>query len=153
MRLALALLLIISGGCMADIFIEQKNNISGRFAIIEENGTGAWLYLTPMSGEGIDRDAFIYSLIEPAEKLNIDEIKNGDTPILTKAVASELAVITNANESELAFKWSADGNSVAVLYRDDPIAFINSGEKSSCSKSLSKESFFGRPWDQSLYNA
>ncbi|WP_156029285.1 hypothetical protein [Shewanella sp. 38A_GOM-205m] len=135
-----------------DIFIEQKNEVSGRFAIIEENGTSAWLYLMPASGKGIDRDAFVFSPIEPAEKLNIDEIKNGDTPILTKSVASESAVITNVTESELSLEWSKDGHSVAVLYKNKPIAFIDSVQKASYSKALKIESFFGKPWDQNTYN-
>lgn len=137
---------------MAEIFLEQKNEVSGRFAVVEENGTSAWLYLTPTNGEGIERDAFVFSPIEPAEKLNIDEIKNGDTPILTKSVASEEAVIPNVGESDLSFKWSKDGHSVAILYKNRPLAFIKSKEKSSYSKALSKESFFGKPWDQNVYH-
>lgn len=138
---------------MAEIFIEQRNHTSGRFAIIEENGTSAWLYLTPTSGRGIDRDAFIYSPIEPADKLNIEDIKNGDTPILTKSIASESAVITSIGEAELSFKWSQDGHSVAVVYKNDVIAFISGTEKNSYSKALLKESFFGKPWDQNVYQA
>ncbi|GAB2894886.1 hypothetical protein GCM10027180_25930 [Microbulbifer echini] len=138
---------------MAEIFIEQRNDTSGRFAIIEENESSAWLYLTPTSGKGIDRDAFIYSPIEPADKLNIDEIKDGGTPILTKSVASESAVLNNIGDSELSIKWSKDGHSVAVFYKNEAIAFIAGKEKSSYSKALSKESFFGKPWDQNVYRA
>lgn len=152
MKITSAILFLISSSCMAEIFIEQRNKISGRFAILEENGTSAWLYLTPKSGKGIDRDAFVFSPIEPAEKLNIDEIKNGNTPILTKKFASDSAVIKDITESEISFEWSKDGHSVAVLYKNKPIAFIDSVHKSSFSKALKKEGFFGKPWNQDTYN-
>lgn len=107
------------------IFIEQRNEVSGRFAIIVGNGTSAWIHLTPSPGEGIDSDAFIYSPTEPAEELDIGENKNRETPILTKPVTSDKAVMTNIDDSVLSIKWSHDGHPAAVLYKDIPLAFID----------------------------
>ena len=72
-------------------------------------------------------------------------------------------VIANAEEDEAAaiiFKINTFGGRVdaatqikdAIMGTDRfTIAFINNSEKQSYSKSLSKESFFGNPWNQNVY--
>ena len=153
MKLIILLVMAIyAGNGMAEIFFEERNPVSGRYAILEDNGTSAWLYLTPQSGKGIEKDAFVYSPIEPREVLNKSEIENGKSPILTKNMSSASAVIENATRDQLSLVWSENGESVAVLYEGSPVAMIVEGERTGFSKSLSKDSFFGKPWEQGIYD-
>jgi hypothetical protein len=138
---------------MADeIFIESHNPTSRRWAILEGNSNSAWLYLTEAGQPKPDKDAFVYSPIPPIKDLNIEDIKNGESPILTESIASTSAVINSAQAEDFTFLWSTDGESVAVLHKSTPLAMITKDSKSGFSKSLSKESFFGNPWEQSIYN-
>lgn len=138
---------------MSEIHIEEKSPISGRVAILEDNGTSAWLYLSPPSGEGIEKDAFAYSSIEPLEELNKSEIENGEAPKLIKNLATPSSVIVGAVESDLGFKWSKNGESVTLLHKGEAISAIYQNYKSGYSKSLSKASPFGNPWDNELYES
>jgi hypothetical protein len=152
MKWLIALLIFFAGNCMAELLIKSQNSVSGRSAVVEDNGRSCWLYLTETSGEGIAKDAFVYSPIEPVEKLNIEEIKNGEAPVITNSFASDTAVLTNPDESLLAIVWSSDGHSVSVNYANKPLAFIQGIKLGSYSKSLSKDGAFGQQWNQKEYD-
>lgn len=138
---------------MADLFKSECNEVSGRCAVIEDNGSSSWLYLTPKGGQGIDKDAFIYSPISPHKTLDRDWIEAGNPPILSEEYASEFAVIKTPDEKEVILEWSEDGESVAVKIRGEVIAMIASGHERGYSKSLVSSSGFGNPWNSRLYNS
>jgi hypothetical protein len=120
---------------------------------LEDNGNSAWLYLTKPATQQPEKDAFVYSPVQPIKELNIEEIKEkGTPPILTKELATESSVILNAQSSDFSFKWSNDGESVSVNYKGKPISMIVKGSERGYSTSLRNESFFGKPWDQSVYD-
>ncbi len=138
---------------MAELFKDECHPVSGRCAILEDNGSSAWLYLTPKSGEGIEKNAFVYSPIEPADELNKEELAKGNPPILYKKIASEDAIINSAIESDFYFKWSSNGESIAVLYKDKPIAMIHEEHLRGFSNALIQKSGFGVPWNQGVYSS
>ncbi len=137
---------------MAELFKDECHPVTGRCVILEDNGNSAWLYLTPKSGEGIDKDAFAYSPVEPVNELNEIEIAKGNPPILTKKLASQDAVIDSAHKTDFSFKWSSNGESVAVLYKGKAIAMIHEEHQRGFSNALSQTSGFGEPWNQKLYS-
>lgn len=136
-----------------DIFITDYNSASKRWAILEDNGYSAWLYLTETGTQKPEKDAFVYSPVKPIEKLNIEEIKQkGTPPILTKELATKSAVIINAKSSDFKLVWAADGESVSVLYRGVPMAMIVKETERGYSASINKKGFFGLPWDTLIYD-
>lgn len=153
MKYLILLLLMISGTPMANTFVESCHPESARCAILEDNGSSAWLYLTPAGGEGIEQDAFAYSPVAPREELNRAAIEAGNPPILTRKYASSRAVLESPEEHSFQFVWSSDGESVALLCNGDPIAMVVSGYDKGFSVALVSESGFGQAWDQSVYEA
>lgn len=151
MKFLILLTLIISGTSMANTFVEDCHPTSARCAILEDNGSSAWLYLTPAGGEGIEKDAFAYSPILPHQELDRAAIEAGNPPILTRRYASENAIIESPDENSFQFVWSSDGESVALLYKGDPIAMVVSGYEKGFSVALVSKSGFGQAWDQSVY--
>lgn len=137
---------------MAEIFLESSNPKTGRKAVFEDNGASSWLYLLVDSGQGIEKDSFVYSPIPPATTFNLSEVEQGAAPILYKEIASSSAYMEIDSESEISFIWSEVNNSVAILIKGEPIAFISDEDQRGYSKSLSKESFFGNPWNQEKYD-
>ena len=134
------------------LFLDSHNPKSNRFAILEDNGSSCWLYLTETGSQRPEKDCFVYSPVEPAQKLNMDAVReSGDPPILTKEVASATAVLRDPLAEEFSIVWATDGESVAVVRREEPVAMIVRDEKRGYSKALAKSSFFGEPWEESTY--
>ncbi len=153
MKYVLLLILMAPHWANGEMFIEAQNKTSGRSAILEENGSSAWLYLTRDTGRGVEKDAFVFSPIPPAKELNKASIKAGNPPVLVEAIASATAVIDSPQEQDFELVWSKNGESIAVLYEGAPISMIVESEKRGFSKALVKSSPFGHPWDQDLFES
>ena len=147
--------LFYSGVGMAEgIFINSYNNLSDRFAILDEQDESAVLYLSEKGSQKPIKDAFAYMRIEP---IDIDSWKNrmraGEPPVLHKKLASKQAVILMTKESDFSFTWSNDGNSVFLRYLNKPIAFVSIGETLGFSKSVVKDSPIVNQWNEELFSS
>jgi hypothetical protein len=137
-----------------DIFLQSQNSISGRYAVLEDNGKVAFLYLTEPQIAKPARDAIVYSRIPPASSVDWEQIKRTrEMPPLYKDIASADAVISSPEESEFAFKWSGDGHAVAILRNGIPLAFITMKERLGFSRAVIKPTPLANPWDQNLYSS
>jgi len=138
---------------MADqIFLNSKNAVSGRTAILEDDGQAAYLYLTAPSSTRIERDVILYMRIQPiAEGEWIKIMMAKSTPRLTIDIASPTAVIKDPVEREFEFLWSQDGNSVAALRHGMPLGFTSATERLGYSKAIAVTSAFARFWEQAKY--
>lgn len=151
MKIIILILLFPSITMAGDIFLTNQNNTSNRWAILDDNGKSAWLYLSEKGSSKPYKDSFAYSPIEPVSKINLKAINKGEPPVLSKDLASKNAVIENPNQSDFTFHWSKDGESVTLLYKSQPISMIVKESKLGFSKSLKKKSPLGIPWDDKIY--
>ena len=137
---------------MADeIFISDVHPLSKRWAILDDNGNSAWLYLSVPGEQRPEKDAFAYSPVPPAATLNVEAINRGEPPILPAELASDAAQISAADSAEVSFLWSADGESLALAYQDRLLAMIVAGSERGYSAALSQPSDFGLPWDEAVF--
>lgn len=137
-----------------DIFIHSHHEASNRFGIFEDNEETAFLYLTEAGTQRPIKDAVAYSRKSPVEKVDWEKIEeSGDAPPLWKDISSDTAVVESPNETEFSFKWSADGNAIALLRNGIPIAFVSTTEKYGFSKAVSKPSPLANPWSQQRYES
>jgi len=135
-----------------DIFLDSKHAVSGRFAVLEEMGGTAWLYLTHPELPKPEKDAIVYTRNKLASMEEVQaEARRGQPPPLAKEYASEGAIIPYARLDEFNIKWSFDGQSVAVLRNNVPLTMILADANRGYSKALSKSGPFGEPWDQQIY--
>ena len=157
MRLWLATLLVALTPQLAmaeDIFLESQSPVSKRYAVLEDNGKIAFLYLTEPGTPKPVKDAVVYIRVPPVEAVDWERIKkSGETPLLRKDLASPTAVIKNPKASEFKFKWSADGDSVAVLRDGQPLAFATIKERFGFSRAVSITSPLANAWDQARYTS
>ncbi|MEM1452898.1 MAG: hypothetical protein AAF726_11055 [Planctomycetota bacterium] len=133
------------------MFLTSHNEASDRHAVLEDDGTSCWLYLTAAGQRTPERDCFVYSPIEPAEELNTEAIREGAPPVLVRSAASKESVIRDAVEADFSFTWSSDGESVAVQRRGVPIAMIARGENRGHSRALAVSGPHGEPWNRALF--
>lgn len=148
-------LLFFSTATMADqLFLDSKNTVSGRTAIMEDDGQVAYPYLTAPSTMQIERDVILYMRVEPISHAEWKKIMRAkSTPLLTVDIASPTAVMRDPAESEFEFKWSRDGNAVAILYRGKPLTLISGTETLGYSKAVKVSSPLANFWEQGKYDA
>ena len=136
------------------IVLTSHHETSGRSAIFEDNGTSAWLYMTVAGSHTPERDAFVYSPIQPVAKVSaIAEARAGNPPPLAIDYAASGQPFTGATPASISFVWSADGQSVSLHYEGEPIAMITAGAKHGFSKAVAKPGPYGLPWSQAVHRA
>jgi hypothetical protein len=147
-------ILVFATIAMADqIFLSSKNAVSGRTAILEDDGQAAYLYLTAPSSARIERDVILYMRIQPITEGEWRKIMmSKSTPRLTIHIASTTAVIKDPVEREFELRWSQDGNSVAALRHGVPLAFTSATERLGYSKAVAVTSPFASIWEQAKYD-
>jgi hypothetical protein len=77
--------------------------------------------------------------------------EKGQAPPLAKDYASKEAILSAAKSREFRFQWTADGQSVALLRNNSPIAMILADAKRGFSRAVGKSGPYGDPWDQAKY--
>lgn len=136
---------------MNEIFLKEQNQISRRFCILDDDGKSCWFYLTEPDDGKYVADAFAYNRIDPIPKSQIKEYREGPPPIC-KTHASINAQIENPYPNQFIFIWSTDGESVALLKGNNPIAMIIDAKKYGYSKGIAVSGPWGHPWNQAIYD-
>lgn len=134
------------------LFLHSHSSVSDRFAILDETDQVAFLYLSQKGSQQPMRDAIAYMRVQPPKDVDWKAMaQKGNPPILSKELASNRAVISDADEGSFSFKWSADGNSAALLFRGEPIALVTESEELGLSKAVAKPNKLTSPWQQEVY--
>ena len=132
--------------------LSERHPLSGRSAVVEDDGRSAWLYLTRAGTQDLAADCWIYNRLPAAEEVERAAGRGGPPPAV-RSVAGERARIEDPRWSAMRLVWSADGESVAFVYQDDPLAFIARGEKAGYSRNVVRTSPWGRLWDPARFDA
>ncbi|EPF2931189.1 hypothetical protein ACSL9C_004139 [Vibrio navarrensis] len=145
---------LMSGVVMSEgLFLSSYNKVSDRYAILDEFDQSGVLYLTKPETQKPEREAVAYIQYAPvSEETWRQKMRAGEPPQLHEGLASEVAVIAKTAEQDFSFLWSADGNSVALLYKNAPIAFVTQSEKYGFSKAVVSDSPIVSMWDTEKFN-
>lgn len=131
-----------------DLFLSDKSRRSHRWAIVEDNGRSAWLYLTEPDSERPVAHGFLYNrLAAPAEHGD----PRGEAPVVPVAYVANPNPFQPPAPEEFLFRWSTDGNAVAVFLAGELFAFVTTGSHSGYSKNLLAAGPYGLPLDAELY--
>ena len=136
------------------LFLHSYNESSERFAVLDEYNEVAFLYLSKVGEPSPEKDSIAYMRIEPKLGVDLTELaEKGLPPQISRELASERSVLAHAEEQDFSFLWSKGGNSVALLYKREPITFISTTEKLGYSKSVKMDSSLVNSWNQAKYDA
>ena len=124
-------------------YISQQHPKSRRHAVFEDDGTSAWLYLTVPDEPRPVADVFVYNRHPPAEQV-ADSDRSRPPPIV-KRFAAPGAVVGAPERSVWGFRWSADGESVALERDGIIVAFIPSGQRRGFSSGIIAQCAWGAP--------
>ena len=133
------------------MLVRDSNPDSQRSATIESSSTCAWLYLSEPDGDAIEKDVWLYNLI-PAPKPSEIEQYRGQAPPAPKNVIYSPGTIGEPTEANLAFRWSNDGEAVAVWLFNELHAFIVPESDRGYSRLLQVDCPWGYPIDFSIYD-
>lgn len=152
------LALVVGGSSCAvsgqGLFLQSDCAVSRRSSVLEDDGYVAYLYLNAPGTRVPEKEVVVYSRRPPVRKNDWWALsKTGEKPLLSQDIASANAVLAQPVEHEFAFRWSKDCESVAVLRRGVPLAFLSAASKTGYAKALRKSSVVGQPWDQRTYEA
>jgi hypothetical protein len=135
-----------------DIFLSDQNPVSHRWAILEDNGLSAWLYLTEPHSEKPVADCWIYNRVLksiPAEGYGFHRV----APPAPSDYIGDSAVIISPDSSNFRLVWSQDGESLAFLDGNILMGFIADGQKRGYSRNLKKVGAWGNVLDEDLYES
>jgi hypothetical protein len=131
-------------------FHSLQHETTKRWAILEDNGTSAWLYITDPDSTKPVADCFAYSCQPPEAQLPATWDRESPPPITTE-FASNAACRADVAQDRIQLLWAASGNAAAVLLDSVPIAFIVVGEKQGHSRAIAVDGPYGRPWNAARF--
>jgi hypothetical protein len=129
------------------LLLQSQHQLSRRYAILEDDGRMAFLYLTERGERMPVRDAVVYTRVPLAKAQDWARVKRGAPPELSLDIASPSAVVPLPRASEFSFRWSPDGESVAILRKGSPVAMASMRHKIGHSKAVYVPSPLAHPWD------
>jgi hypothetical protein len=132
-----------------DLFLSDQHPISRRWAVVEDDGSVAYLYLTERGSEKPVADCWLYNRVEAPTTLNAS---HEEQPVALATYVRDTQPCTPPKAESVSFRWSGDGESVAVLFHNNVQGFIAAGERRGFSRNLSKAGPFGSPLDLELYD-
>jgi hypothetical protein len=121
-----------------------------RWAILDDDGTSAWLTVTEPDVPRPVGDCFVYNCRMPEANLPSSQDRSGPPPITTR-FASELAHRPNVSSERVRVAWTARGDAAVVLLDDEPVALLVVGEKNGYSRGIAVDGPYGHPWDEARF--
>ena len=135
-----------------DVFLSDQNSVSHRWAILEDDGLSAWLYLTESGSPTPTADCWIYNRTLDSETLEKSAMFKAPPPASSEYVG-ESSVIISPDISFFQLVWSRDGNSVAFFDKNILMGFIAAGEQRGYSRNLIKSGAWGNILDCDLHKS
>jgi hypothetical protein len=124
-------------------FISEQHPVSRRYAVLEDDGRTGWLYLTVGRESRPVADVWVYNRFAPTEQVENDD-RSRPPAIVKRFTAGDVAV-DDPGRFEWRFRWSADGEAVALLRDGVIVALIGRGERRGCSAGIAAACPWGGP--------
>ena len=124
-------------------YITEQHPSSRRHAVFEDDGTCAWLYLTAPDEPRPVADVLVYNRHAPPDR--IDDLDRSRPPPIIRRFAAPGAVVDAPERSVWGFRWSADGESVALERDGVVVALLPPGQCRGYSSAIAEESPWGGP--------
>ena len=131
------------------LWLEEQHPETLRWAILDDDGTSAWLYLTEADSQKPVADCFVYNRIPAIPDSEVKAyVSRGVQPPVSLSYASQFAHLSEPSEHTISLSWSENGKSAIVAIDGHEWAMLSVGESRGYSRSLSVEGPFGYPWSK-----
>jgi len=131
-----------------DFFVSEQHPISRRWAVVEDDGRVAWLYLTELDTRKPVADCWLYNRVAaPPEFAGV----RGQPPVVPQTHAGAGATLPPPARESVHLRWSPDGESVAVFFHAELIGFVVHGQKRGFIRHIRVTGPFGSVLDSELF--
>lgn len=131
-----------------DLFVSEQHPASRRWAIIEDDGRVAWLYLTEPDIRKPIADCWLYNRVPTPP--HFESVRN-QPPVVPQTHAATGATSQPPARESVHLRWSLDGESVAVFFGSELIGCIVCGQKRGYSLHIQISGPFGNVLDRELF--
>jgi hypothetical protein len=135
-----------------ELLRSEQHPRSGRWAVFEDDGTSAWLYLTQPNTMEPVADCWLYNRVPAPAPGDVQRYRDGPPPASTDYASTD-STRPMPDEAAIAFRWSPDGESVAVWIEQEPVGFIAHGQPRGFARHVKKTGPWGQTWDPALYQS
>ena len=131
-------------------FLSEQHETSGRYAIFEDDGASAWLYITEPGTTQPVADAWVYNRVAAPTMEEVQSYRDQPPPA-AQGFISDAARCDNPEQHEWSFLWSDDGEAVAILRDDLAMACILLDQSVSYSRNLVQTGPWGGEWNETAF--
>jgi hypothetical protein len=135
-----------------ELLVSEQHPTSRRWAIVEDDGVSAWLYLTAPEAAKPVADCWLYNRVPAPPDSELRNWRGGPPPV-SASFADPAALMAPPEEPAVRLQWSDDGEAVAVFFGPQLAGFIAPAESRGLSRNLQASGPFGHPLDETLYRA
>src|SRR2546426_600425 len=135
---------------MAETRESERHPVSGRCAVVEDDGDSAWLLLTNPDGVTIAADCWLYNR-RHVTQAELGRWPRDRPPPALDDLIDPGALRTAPLHDHVTFLWDRHGESVAARLEDEVLGFIAAGERRGHSKYLRRASDWGAPFDTGIF--
>jgi len=134
--------------------IEFDCEVSGRMAIISDEGDSVWLYLTTVDTLDIEEDCWLFNKPSAPAEPEVERYRSQSVPPPAPArFVLEGGMRDCPQEEAFSVRWSADGKAVMVALGGLDIGIAAAGAQAGISRHLKESGPWGRPWDEAAVAA
>jgi hypothetical protein len=126
--------------------LQDRHPASHRYAILEDNGTTLWLYLTAPDEPTVVAETWIFNHDEPIQSQEWPLFQHGRAMFPPEELSPVEVVFDRPEVHSWTFDWSADGEAVAVFCDAQPIAMVQSTRRLGFSRHVIRAGPWGVPW-------
>jgi hypothetical protein len=135
---------------MAESRESGPHSVSGRCAIVDDDGDSAWLLLTDGDGSKVVADCWLYNRRHFARTELATWPRDRPPPAPDDAIDRE-ALRSTPLLDEITFVWDTAGDAVAVSAQEEVLGFIAPGSRRGHSLFLRESGPWGAPFDGELF--
>ena len=132
-----------------ELFVSEQHPVSRRWAVIEDDGRAAWLYLTEPDTRKPVADCWLYNRVPTPP--HFDSVRD-EPPVVPQTHAGMGATSQPPAAESVRLRWSRDGESVAVFFDAELIGFIAQGQKRGFSRHIRVSGPFGSVLDAEIFH-
>jgi hypothetical protein len=133
-------------------FLSERHAVSGRCGTFEDDANSAWLYLSEPDTTRITADAWVYNRVSPPSRSHVSSYSPGPPPA-AEGFAGPGAFCADPSAHRWSLRWSADGESLAVLRDGVALGLIARAGRPGYSRLLARSGPWGLVWDEGLFHA
>ena len=132
------------------LFVTAQHPFSRRWAIVDDDGRAAWLYLTAPDSQAPIADCWLYNRVPAPAGC---DVARGEPPVVPASYTETAEPFAPPPEESVRVLWSPDGESVAVYFDDQLMGFIANATGPGYSALLRVSGPFGQPVDAEMFAA